>query len=60
MIISYKISRVDDCMLCEVASYGGLFGARKITMYRRHMILLLVKNYAVTQVMPVSEKGGVT
>lgn len=29
MIISYKISRVDDRMLCEVALYGGPFGARK-------------------------------
>lgn len=60
MIICYKISRVDDCMLCEVALYGGLFGARKKTVYCRLMILLLVKNYAMTQVMPVSEKGLVT
>lgn len=60
MIISYKISRVDDRMLCEVALYGGPFGARNKTMYRRLMILLLVKNYAVTQVVPASERGLVT
>lgn len=28
IIISYEISRVDDRMHCEVASYGGLLGAR--------------------------------
>jgi len=60
MIISYKISRVDNRMLCEVALYGGPFGARRKTVYCRLMILLLVKNYVVTQVMPVSEKGLLT
>lgn len=29
VIISCKINRVDDRMLCEVAFYGGLLGAKK-------------------------------
>lgn len=46
MIISYKMSRVDDRMLCEVALYGGPLGAireKKVKIaYCR-----LVKSFAV-------------
>lgn len=56
IIISYKINRVDDRMLCEVALYGGLLGAKR----KKNCLLQMWKILLWHQVMPVSEKGLVT
>lgn len=43
IIISYKINRVDGRMLCEVAFYGGLLGAKR----KKKLLTADVKNFAV-------------